>query len=156
LGNPPIPPTPAAEPYLELAAAQMKAQRFRAAEATLGTLLARSPEDPLALSWQGVARAALGRPQEAEELLRRALDRPGSDPVEIRFNLGLVLAGEGRAAEAVPLFEAALAARFNLVAAWVHLGAVESRLDHLPPAAQCYDRAPPIHPSHTAPYPALP
>ena len=152
-------PTADSEPYLELAAAQMKAQRFTVAEKTLGAILARSPHSPLAplaSQWLGVARAALGRLPEAEAGLRQVLAQGGSDPVETRFNLGLVLiakgAGEGRAAAAVPLFEAALADRFNLVAAWVRLGAAEVQLEHLPRAAQCYEKALEIDPAQTDAY----
>jgi Tfp pilus assembly protein PilF len=144
----PADPTPA----LELATAEIKDRRPAAAERTLAAVLAGSPDHPLALAWMSIARAGLGRPAEAEELLKKALDRPGADRVEDRFNLGLLLAGQGRPAEAIPLFEQAIAARFNFVAAWVHLGQAAAKLERLDRAAECYRRALEIDPAQTDAY----
>jgi predicted CXXCH cytochrome family protein len=144
----------AAEPWLELATAEIKEQRFAAAERTLGVVLARSPDHPQALARLGVVLAALGRPREAEERWRQALALPGKtvDRTELRFNLGLLYAGQGRTAEAVPLFEQALAARSNLVAGWVQLGNATARLDRLDRAAASYRRALELDPSQTEAY----
>jgi tetratricopeptide (TPR) repeat protein len=140
------------EPFLELAAAEIKRQRPAVAEQVLRKVLARSPDHPLALSWLGVARAAEGRPQEAEELFRRALALSGADRAEVRFNLALLLAGDGREAAAVPLFEATLAERSNLVAGWVHLGRAVETLGRLDRAVECYRRALEIDPTQTDAY----
>ncbi|MEA2691910.1 MAG: hypothetical protein QOJ16_1297 [Acidobacteriota bacterium] len=148
-------PLPDPAPYLELAAAEIKEQRFAAAERTLGTVLARYPDHPQALEWLGVVRAATGRTREAEELLRRVLGRPGADGVEARFNLALLVAGQGRNDEAVPLFEQVLAARENFVSAWIHLGqalAGVAKLPRLDRAAECYRRALTIDPAQTDAY----
>jgi predicted CXXCH cytochrome family protein len=152
-------PLPDPTPYLELAASQIKEQRFVAAERTLGIVLARSPKNPQALARLGVALAALGRPREAEERWRQALIPSGQagggagiDRTEVRFNLALLLAGEGRTAEAVPLFEQVLAARSNLVAGWVQLGKVTARLGRLDRAAEVYRQALAIDPTQTDAY----
>ncbi len=142
-------------PYLELAAAEIKEQRFAAAERTLGIVLARSPENPQALARQGVALAALGRPREAEERWRQALALAKSgelDRTEVRFNLALLLAGQGRTAEAVPLFEQVLAARPTLVAGWVQLGNVAARLGRFDRATEVYRRALEVDPTQTDAY----
>jgi predicted CXXCH cytochrome family protein len=142
-------------PYLELAAAEIKEQRFAVAERTLGIVLARSPENPQALARQGVALAALGRPREAEERWRQALAVAKSselDRTEVRFNLALLLAGEGRTAEAVPLFEQVLAVRPTLVAGWVQLGNVAARLGRLDRAVEVYRRALEMDPTQTDAY----
>jgi tetratricopeptide (TPR) repeat protein len=99
-----------------------------------------------------VTRAATGRAKEAEELFRRVLGLPGADHVEARFNLALLLASQGRTAEAIPLFEQVLASRANFVSAWIHLGHATARLDRLDRAAECYRRALEIDPVQTEAY----
>jgi predicted CXXCH cytochrome family protein len=148
-------PLPDPAPYLELAAAEIKEKRFAAAERILGIVLARDANQLQALEWLGVVRAATGRAKEAEELFRRGLGRPGADPVEARFNLALLLAGQGRNAEAVPLFEQVLASRANFVSAWVHLGQASARLERLDRAVECYRRALEIDPAQTDAYVGL-
>jgi len=105
------------EPYLDLAAAQLRQKRYDAVEATARLILARIPDHPLALEWLGLARANAGAREEGLALLRKAA---ALDPqrVEAQYNLGLHSTGD----EAIRAFERAVAGRPNFVLAWFHLG----------------------------------
>ncbi|HEY6136681.1 MAG TPA: tetratricopeptide repeat protein [Thermoanaerobaculia bacterium] len=114
-------PSKEVEPYLDLAAAQLRQKRYDAVEATARLILARAPDHPLALEWLGLARANLGARDEGIELLRKAA---ALDPqrVETLYNLGLQLAARGSRDEAIAVFARAVAGRPNFVLAWFHLG----------------------------------
>lgn len=105
------------EPYLDLAAAQLRQKRYDAVEATARLILARVPEHPLALEWLGMARVNQGFRDEGIALLRKAA---ALDPqrVETQYNLGLYSKGD----DAIVAFERAVAGRPNFVLAWYHLG----------------------------------
>jgi tetratricopeptide (TPR) repeat protein len=108
------------EPYLDLAMGLLRQRRYADLERTAKRILERSPDQPLALEWLGLARAAsTGRRQVAFPLLEQAV-AAGSRP-ETEFNLGVFLATTGRTAEAIEHYERALAARPNFVAAWMRL-----------------------------------
>ena len=108
------------EPYLDLAMGQLRQRRYAELEQTATTILERSPDQPLALEWLGLARAGLaGRSDVAIPFLEQAC-RNNPRP-ETEFNLGLLLALNGRVPEAIERYQRALAARPNLAAAWLRL-----------------------------------
>jgi len=134
-------PSPAIEPYFDLATAQLREKRYDAVEKTAQLILARVPDQPLATELLGLARGAEGKRDDAIELLRKAakLD-PGR--VETQYNLGLQYAARGDREEASKAFQRALAARPNFVAAWIHLGDVSDGKE----AIAAYERALAIDP----------
>src|SRR5207253_10608778 len=101
------------EPYLDLAAAQLRQKRADAVEQTTRLILDRVPDQPLALEWRGLAESTRDR-DEAMELLRKVM-RLAPSRVETRFNLGLHLAARGESAAAASSFERAIAGRSNFV-----------------------------------------
>jgi tetratricopeptide (TPR) repeat protein len=62
------------EAELALATAQLKAGDAASAEAKLKALLKQSPDSPIAIAQHGAALVALGRYEEAEPKLKRALE----------------------------------------------------------------------------------
>jgi tetratricopeptide (TPR) repeat protein len=134
-------PSPAIEPYFDLATAQLRNRRYDAVEKTAQLILSRVPDQPLAIEFLGLARGAEGKRDEAIELLRKAA-KLDPDRVETQYNLGLQLAARGDREEAAKAFERALAARPNFVAAWIHLGDVREGKD----ASAAYERALAIDP----------
>jgi tetratricopeptide (TPR) repeat protein len=64
---------------LELAVAQLRVGDAKGAEAGLDAFLKRSPGHPIAMAQHGAALVALGRYQEAEPVLRRALELVPND-----------------------------------------------------------------------------
>jgi len=137
---------PEIEPYLDLAMAQLRQRRYPELERTASIILERSPGQPFALEWLGMARAArAGNGDEAIRLLREAVKiapRP-----ETQFNLGVFLAGRGRMEEAIEQYERALAARPNLAAAWIRLGDARRECGAVRDAIDAYRRALEIDPS---------
>lgn len=118
------------EPYLDLAAAQLRQQRYDAVEKTAKLILARVPDHPLATEWLGLARANQGFREEGIALLRKATQL---DPmrVEAQYNLGLQLQAAGKNDEAIAAFEKAVAGRPNFVLAWIHLGQLRKNADDI-------------------------
>lgn len=137
-------PSADVEPYFDLAAAQLRQKRNDALAATARLILARLPEQPLAMEWLAMATDDVA-------LLRKAA---ALDPsrVETQYNLGLRLEARGEAAEAATWFERALAGRPNQVLAWLHLGAVRGNTDG---AITAYRRALEIDPTFARAYVAL-
>ncbi|HEY2091089.1 MAG TPA: tetratricopeptide repeat protein [Thermoanaerobaculia bacterium] len=135
-------PCTAIEPYFDLATAQLRQKRYPDAEKTAQLILSRVPDQPLALELLGLARGAVGKRDDAIELLRKAA-KLDPDRVETQYNLGLQLAARGDRSEAANAFEHALAVRPNFVAAWIHLGDLRDGKD----AIAAYERALAIDPS---------
>ena len=134
------------EPYLDLAMAQLRMRRYPELERTAARVLERSPRQPLALEWMGLARAA--QTGNTEEAIRFLKDAIASEPrPEAQFNLGVFLAGRGRTREAMGLYEQALAARPNLAAAWIRLGDARRECGDLTGAIDAYRRALEIDPA---------
>jgi tetratricopeptide (TPR) repeat protein len=132
------------EPYLDLAAAQLRQRRFAALEQTARLILARVPEQPLALEWLGLARAALTRNgAEAIPFLEKATR--GAPRPETEFNLGLFL---GRTEAAIARYKRALDARPNLTAAWVRLGEAQLECGAREDAIDSFRRAVSIDPAN--------
>jgi tetratricopeptide (TPR) repeat protein len=76
---------------------------------------------PLLLRVQAEALAVAGRYPEAGQLLNRALALAPNDPFTIT-DIGRVLVAENRVDEAIRAFQAAVAVRPDLAAAWLELG----------------------------------
>jgi Tetratricopeptide repeat len=133
------------EPYLDLAMGQLRQRRYAQLEQTAKLILERSPDQPLALEWLGLARAALARRSGAAipflEQATRGAPRPESD-----FNLGVFLAQNGRVPEAIERYKRALAARPNLVAAWIRLGEAQLECGDRHGAAESFAQALSIDP----------
>lgn len=104
---------PELEPYLDLAAAQLRQRQWAALEQTCAEILKRDPQQELAREWLAVARVALTGDREAGAKALAALPRP-----EAAFNAGLFLP----ASEGIAFYERTVALRPNMTAAWVRLG----------------------------------
>lgn len=131
------------EPYLDLASGQLRQRRFAELEKTALQILERDPKQDLGIEWLAVARAAITG--DAEEAIRVLSRLPRA---EAAFNTGVLLAGAGRTAEAIPHYERALAQRPNLAAAWLRLGEARRECGDLPGALDAFRRALEIEPSH--------
>ncbi len=139
------------EPYLILARGLLRQRRWQKAQEVLGVILSRDSASELAMEWLAMARAGLGRPAEAIDLLRRTLERdPGRS--EAQFNLGLLLKDTGRTEAAVVELEKAVALRPNQPSAWFHLAQSCARLERLEDAVRYYRRALEIEPTLTSAY----
>lgn len=131
------------EPYLDLAAAQLRQRRWSDLEATAKKILAREPKQELAIEWLALARAAIaGNTEEAIRVLA-TLPRP-----EAAFNTGVLLADRGRAAEALAHYERALAHRPNFVAVWQRLGEARRECGDTLGAIDAFRRVLELDPSH--------
>jgi len=130
------------EPYFDLAAAQLRQKRYAEVEKTARLILARAPEQPLALEWLGLARVNQGFRDDGVVLLRKAA---ALDPqrVETQYNLGLHTTGD----EAIQAFERAVAGRPNFVLAWYHLGNARAAIGQRDKAVAAWRRALDIDPT---------
>lgn len=142
------------EPFYELAKAQLRRQRFRAARNTLVAIFERDPEQILALDWLGIARQRLGWTEGAIAQFRQVLEEAPDRP-EPHFNLGLLLLGEGKLEEAAVLFRRTLELRPNQMAAWFYLGNVYANLGRLDEAVAHYRRTLEITPANPRAYLAI-
>ncbi len=139
------------EPYLILARGLLHRRRWQKAREVLGVILSRDPGNLAATEWLGLARAGLGRPAEAIDLLRHLLERDRGRP-EAQFNLGLLLKETGQTEAAVVELGKAVALRPSQPSAWFHLGQSCARLERLDDAVRYYRRALEIDPAFTAAY----
>ncbi len=144
-------------PYFDLAEAFLSRGRFAEAETALAGILARSPAEPRAREWLGIALTGQGKVDEGRAAIEAALTQPGepggaSFRPEARSNLGRLLAAEGRPAEALLVLRAALEERPNLALAWFHRARVETALDRPAEALRSYRRCLSIDPTQTRAY----
>ena len=137
------------EPYLELAAAQLRGGQPQAAVTTLGVVLSRRPDQPLALANTGVALSALGRHREAVQALGRAVEL-APDVADNHYNLAATLARLGRTLEATRHYEMALTLRPNHAKAWLNLGNIHARGKRYGAAIAAYRRALSVNPDLAA------
>jgi len=133
-------------PYRDLAKAQLKLRRYEDADKTLDFLLGKAPNDPLSLSWAGVAKLAVGKNTEAEPLLLKALTL-APEQVEVLHNLGLLLASTGRHEEAVTRLQQALALRSNNARGWMSLGNAYAKLKDPVHAYEAHKKALEVDPA---------
>ena len=136
LENPPQP-----DPWLDLAGALLRRQRFEAALAALGRF---GKTSDLALQWQAIAELGSGRRAAALGTLRRAVALAPRNP-ELLFNLGRLVHD---AAEAEALLAAAAELRPNLVAAWYQLGLARRARGDEAAARAAFERALAFDPAH--------
>lgn len=107
------------------------------------------PLDPLRTTWEnlGGRLVALERPDEAEVVLRRALERdPGAYLAQ--YHLGLALAAQGRSAAARERFRAAAERAPAFAEAHYNLGVLLQRDGRDPDAASAFRRALDAEPDH--------
>jgi tetratricopeptide (TPR) repeat protein len=128
-----------AEPYLDLASAQLRQRQWAALEQTCLEILKRDPKQELAREWLAVARVALTGDREAGGNALAALSRP-----EAAFNAGLFLPPS----EAIAHYERAVAQRPNMTAAWVRLGETRRECGDTLGAIDAFRTALEIDPSH--------
>ena len=115
-------PSPLAEPWLRLAVDQLQTRAFGNAESTLRRALTLPGGDtPLAHVWLGLSLAGQRRLDDSLAELALAAARD-PDLVEAHFNRGRLLLANGRAAEALPALERAVALRPTFAAGWLRLG----------------------------------
>ena len=133
------------EPYMELAAAQLRGGRPQAAVTTLGLVLSRWPDQPLALANMGVALSGLGRHREAAQVLGRAVEL-APDVADYHYNFAATLARSGRTLEATRHYEMALTLRPNHAKAWLNLGNIHARGKRYRAATAAYRRALSVNP----------
>ena len=131
------------EPYLDLAAALLRHRRWRELDEVTALILARAPQQELALEWRALARAALTRDTGEAIRVLSTLQRP-----EAIFNAGVLLAGRGQMQEAMAMYDRALAARPNLAAAWYRLGEARRECGDDFGALVAFRRAAAIEPTH--------
>lgn len=135
------------EPYLDLAMGQLRQRRYADLEKTSKAILERVPGEPRALESLGVARAGqTGMRAEAIRLHEESLRRDPSRP-ETHFNLGLFIAGDGRACDAIAHYQRALALRPNFAAAWRRLAEAQKKCGDTERARVSEERALAIEPS---------
>ncbi|HET9765906.1 MAG TPA: tetratricopeptide repeat protein, partial [Thermoanaerobaculia bacterium] len=121
------PPLPA-EPWLRLGVEQLQARGYADAEASLRRAMATPGGDtPLARVWLGLSFAGQGRLEDSLAELAAAATRD-PDLVEAHFNRGRLLLANGRAAEALPELERAVALRPTFAAGWLRLGEAKEAL----------------------------
>ncbi|HVE70726.1 MAG TPA: tetratricopeptide repeat protein [Thermoanaerobaculia bacterium] len=131
------------EPYLDLAAAQLRQRQWSSLEKTAKLILKRDPRQELAREWLALARMAVDRDRLAASRTLAQLTRP-----EAVFNAGVFLAEAGHTKEAIPFYERALALRPNLTAAWVRLGDAHRECGDLVRAIDAYREALNVDPAH--------
>lgn len=135
------------EPYQRLAKAQVRAERFEDAIASLAIVLEREPDSALALAETGFALSRLGNYRDALEYLTRAIEIEPLAPTA-QFNLGIVTARLGRLEEARLAYEEAVHLRPTYTKAWVGLGDLHARRGRFADAAEAYRRALATEPNH--------
>lgn len=103
-------------------------------------LVSFDPRNALARNGLGIALARLGRYQEAEEQLRRAIGIRSAFP-EAHYNLAGVLQVTGRFQESEMPLRRALKLKPAYLEARVSLGMSLALLNRLPEARDCYEKA---------------
>lgn len=136
--------------YTNLGSAQRTADQSEAAEQNYRRALRLVPDQAETLYNRANLLVALDRPDEAVTLYRLAVAlRPERD--KLYYNLGNLLLKMHRPAEAVRIYETANAlAGGHFHDAIVNLGMAYQKLNALPDALRCYDRAVVTQPDNPA------
>lgn len=129
-----------ADPALQRAISAFQAGELAAAQEALTPHLARHADSWTGLSLAAVVAARTHRQAEAETIWLRLLTR-APQWVEGRVNLGLLLRGQGRLAEAERTLRLALDHDAAHASAWHNLGLVLSDLQRSDEALQAYAQA---------------
>ena len=125
---------------IEMAGQLYSKGEFAAAERVCRQLIAARPDSSDAHNILGVALAALGRPDEADEALRRAIEiNPGA--ASYRANLSDVLRRAGRLDDAASAAQQAIELQPDNVHALNNLGIVQYERKQFEEAVACYRRA---------------
>ena len=147
----PVVRPPELEPYFALARGQLQQGRPDAARDTLGEILERSPNYPMARRLLGLAHARLGQREAAMARVREALEHDQDRP-EAHSNLGNLLIQSGRPEQALPHLERAVELRPNMDKAWFYLCVAQAELDRFGDAVSSCRRALAIEPRHSRAY----
>lgn len=122
------------------ALANLDAGRFDEVEALCRPILARRPNDIVALQCLGAASLRAGKPDEAVVYLRRASKARRGD-VGLLTNLGVALKAAGRIEEAVKTYGLALKAAPHAGETWFNLGNALKDLGRTSEAEQAFRNA---------------
>jgi tetratricopeptide (TPR) repeat protein len=122
------------------ALANLEAGRFDEVEALCRPILAKRPNDIVALQCLGAASLRAGKPDEAVAYLRRASKARRGD-VGLLTNLGVALKVAGRIEEAVKTYGLALKAAPHAGETWFNLGNALKDLGRLGEAEQAFRKA---------------
>jgi len=127
----------------------IRAQQKRHAEALdlIGSVLAETPNDTLALSNYAGVLSVLGRHQEALQCLDKVLAILPGYPDALN-NRGNALTGLGRLNEALASYDLAIAAQPNFALAHKNRGDACRAMDQIAAALVCYDAALAIDPRY--------
>jgi len=125
---------------LSAAVAHHQAGRLSEAEAGYRQVLRAKPRQPDALHLLGLIAFQRNRFQDAEDLLRRAIDANGS-VAEFHADLGNTLLSAGRPDEAIAACEAALAINPQLANAHYLQGIAQKNRGRIAEAEACYRRS---------------
>lgn len=130
-----------------LAIACAQQQRFAEAESVWRALLLLPGQEARVLPNLGRMLEKAGRPEEARELLVRAVELAPQD-YTARLNLGACLHTLGRHAEAREHTQEAARLRPDLAQPWFNLGSLWQAEDRFAQASRCYEQALSIDPTH--------
>ena len=135
-----------------LGQAQQNMGDFEFAEKNLRTALKLAPDNPGAALSLGALLNDTRRPEEGEALLRQALDRPAPTAIKaaLEHNLGVALKLQGKHAEAVARFDAALAVAPDLPRTHATRAGSLQRLGRQEEALSSYRMAVARDPGHMA------
>ncbi|QNP39659.1 tetratricopeptide repeat protein [Lysobacter solisilvae (ex Woo and Kim 2020)] len=112
-------------------------------------LVARAPQDAEARQLLALCLARSGSAADAEREFVQALQLAPAHP-GILANLAVLLRGQGRVQEAIPLWRRALAVQPKFVQAWIDLGAAELSLGQHQAATVAFEQALALQPSALA------
>lgn len=122
------------------AIANLEAGRLDEVEALCRPMLARHPNDIVALQCLGAAALRTGRSDEAVLFLRRATKAKRGD-IGLLNNLGIALKAAGRLDEAIKVYRSALKAEPKAGETWFNLGNTLRELGQRGEAEQAYRHA---------------
>ncbi|MBT1072719.1 O-linked N-acetylglucosamine transferase family protein [Pelotalea chapellei] len=128
-----------------------QAGQYEKAEAIYRDVLVAEPDNFDALHLLGVLASQVGRPDEALELLGRAVQKHKAQPTAL-ISLGNTLTSLGRYDEAVKNYRHALDIEPNCAGTHYNLGNVLHFLDRNDEAVACYRKALNIKPDYTDVY----
>ncbi len=128
------------EDAVQLAIAKQMDGLLDEAETVYAQILAKHPDHPDALHFQGVLRHQQKRSEEGVAIIRRAVEiSPGYS--DAHNNLGNVLTQMGRFGEAVTVYEKVIALRPDFSKAWNNLGIALKNLGRMEESIAAFHNA---------------